>query len=385
MKRSVFMLASMVAATSLLSSCFGQSIGPVAYVTIENRLDDRFNGIFGVLLHSDGFPPRIGDIMRMHEPDFPHGIHHFPDYSYVITANFRFDQVNTDGFSKDEPQTAGQPSWETYNLNPEGTKSPGGLAITEIDVEGESVIRIYISESDNDWMGVYNIKGEAVSPNPIPVQLKPLGMHIVTDPSDPSTQYLFVANNLSNSITKVTLPSYSLDHLESAGESPVDVRAVTIDGQGRLYVVNSPDLVPGGLVTVMDWDGNYITEIDVGTKPMGIDNAPWDSPFSDRLYVANYGTGTVSCIDMIENKVFDTIVLGSVLNKPPNPTDVAISPVSYNNEYRGIIIDTANRSVHVFILNETEPFHEKAFEETNEQIMRARDLNAVTIIEQNVY
>ena len=99
----------------------------------------------------------------------------------------------------------------------------------------------------------------------------------------------------------------------AVGANPV---AVAVNSAtNRIYVSN----YDSGSVTVVDGLSNaVIATIPVGSNPFGITA----NPATNRIYVGNRGSGTVSVIDGITNSVIGSIAVGS------GPVCIAIDPVT---------------------------------------------------------
>lgn len=75
------------------------------------------------------------------------------------------------------------------------------------------------------------------------------------------------------------------------------MRAAVVDGTWKLYVLNQESPIPLGQVVVMDWNMNITNVIQVGANPTAMDI--FQAPGYDFLYVANYGSSSLYCIDMV--------------------------------------------------------------------------------------
>jgi YVTN family beta-propeller protein len=129
----------------------------------------------------------------------------------------------------------------------------------------------------------------------------------------------FVANLDSNNISVIDATRneiYSPALL--AGEGPSDLAVNEVSN--RLYVANRGS----NSVSVIDYfisnEGKFknttIASIPVQKYPSSIAI----NPSTNRIYVANYYSNTVSVIDGSSNIVIDTIKVGS------NPSSIAINP-----------------------------------------------------------
>jgi DNA-binding beta-propeller fold protein YncE len=137
-------------------------------------------------------------------------------------------------------------------------------------------------------------------------------------------------------------------------------------------------------VTVLDWGGTIDTTFNVGVRPMAIDNAPAGSAFEDRIYVVNNGSANVYCIDTDNNNaIIDTLRIGVGSPTPASPVDVAIAPAAQNGDYRGIVINTADKTAYVFTLRSSRPYHVKSYEE-HAGASQAASIHSVTVIVESI-
>ena len=212
-----------------------------------------------------------------------------------------------------------------------------------------------------------------------------MGIDITEDPDDPGDYYALVACRDEDSVAVISFSGGLVDKWY-AGNEPVDLRVVTVDDEWKCYVVNKTVQYQSvGKVTVLDWGGSIDTSFSVGVRPMAIDNAPAGSAFEDRIYVVNNGSANVYCIDMDNNNaIVDTLAIGVGSPTPASPVDVAIAPLAYNGQYRGIVINTANKTVYVFTLNSSRPLHTKNFEESALGMSYAASIHSVTVIEDDI-
>jgi hypothetical protein len=88
----------------------------VGYITLQHPTEQSSNAILPVLLFADP-DNRWGDPMVLEYPDIPYYIAHFPDYSHLVTANWRKSSGHEDTWAKVEPQSVTPPLWDVYYLN----------------------------------------------------------------------------------------------------------------------------------------------------------------------------------------------------------------------------------------------------------------------------
>jgi YVTN family beta-propeller protein len=132
---------------------------------------------------------------------------------------------------------------------------------------------------------------------------------------------LFVANKENNTISLITryiLNQYRLETVP-VGAKPLDIDVNPITN--RIYVANSGS----NSVSVIDYTINYdnytiqttaLDNVNVEVFPSHLSV----NPITNRIYVANSGSNSVSVIDGSINKVIDTIPVGNV------PSNTALNP-----------------------------------------------------------
>jgi uncharacterized protein len=101
----------------------------------------------------------------------------------------------------------------------------------------------------------------------------------------------------------------------------ISAHGIVVDSQsGKFYAVNpSKDTV-----TVLDSNGHFVSRIAVGKEPVSIAS----NPDTNRVYVANSGSGNVSVIDGHTDKVMATVPVGDLpytiaVNRPANKVYVS--------------------------------------------------------------
>lgn len=298
----------------------------------------------------------------------------------LVTANWRFFTGHEDTWAKVEPQIVTPPQWYVYYLEEDDRSDPSGVAVTVIN----GAVHVVVSHTQQDSVGFYDAAGHVIYPPGVEEAGDyPMGIDITEDPENPGGYYALVACRDEDSVAVISFASGLVDKWY-AGNEPVDLRAVSVNEEWKCYVVNkTAPLQNLGKVTVLDWGGSIDTSFNVGVRPMAIDNAPAGSPFEDRIYVVNNGSSNVYCIDMDNNNaIIDTLRIGAGSPTPASPVDVAIAPSAQNNQYRGIVINTANKSVYVFTLNRSRPWHTKNFEESSHGMGNAESIHSVTVIEE---
>jgi hypothetical protein len=171
--------------------------------------------------------------MVLEYPDIPYYIAHFPDYSHLVTANWRKSSGHEDTWAKVEPQSVTPPLWDVYYLNEDDRSDPSAVAVTEI--EGD--VYVVVSHTLQDSVGFYNSAGQPVYPYVEEAGTYPMGIDITEDPENPGDYYALVACRDEDSVAVISFSGGLVDKWY-AGNEPVDLRVVTVDSEWKCYVVN---------------------------------------------------------------------------------------------------------------------------------------------------
>jgi YVTN family beta-propeller protein len=109
---------------------------------------------------------------------------------------------------------------------------------------------------------------------------------------------VYVANPYDGTVTVVSLPG------ATTPTNPVDpprtitvsdlaaVVGIAVDRNGRVYVTGSPEANSTPILAVVDSTGSVVKVADLGTQPYDVAVGP-----DGRIYVSDYGSGTVSALD----------------------------------------------------------------------------------------
>jgi YVTN family beta-propeller protein len=142
----------------------------------------------------------------------------------------------------------------------------------------------------------------------IPVGNTPYGIDIT-----PNGQFVYVANKLSNTVSKISTSTNAVVATIPVGSQPWGVK-VTPNGN-FVYVANSG----ANTVSVVSTSTNTVTAtVTVGTSPRGLAI----TAAGDLVYVANSGSGTVSRIATATNTLS-----GSAITVGGTPSHVALRQV----------------------------------------------------------
>lgn len=195
--------------------------------------------------------------------------------------------------------------------------------------------------TDAELIGAYTIPAQYSA-----LDCSDLGVQFIKlDKSDTDFPDVFLQLTVTGS--SLDLPAVTTDF---CGDQPFDLTSLedqitTASGSfqyfkstERLYVPNYGD----GTVSVIDLsDHSLLTTISVGTHPSGVAV----SPDGLKVYVANYSSNNISVIDVSSNQVIATVSVGA------NPWGVAVSPdgtrvyVSNHGDHTVSIIDALTNTV----------------------------------------
>lgn len=206
---------------------------------------------------------------------YPRAMEVSPDGTklYVVTQN-RIQIIDTVTYSSTPVDISFSP--ETMVMTPDGLK-------------------IYLTNTYDDTIRVFDTLTNTEDPTPISVGLQPSGMAITPDGAA-----LYVAASESLSVYVIDTSTDAVITNVPVSSSPGYV-SVTPDGT-RVYVSRS-----SGEVSVIDTTTNTeTTMITVGTSPAGISVTPDGS----QVYVVNSGSDNVSVINTATNTVTQTLAVG---------------------------------------------------------------------------
>ena len=157
----------------------------------------------------------------------------------------------------------------------------------------------------------------------ISVDTYPVGITV-----NPSTKKIYVANELSNTVSVVNIQSLGIEKTVGVEDFPYAIDSNALNN--RIYVTNRGS----NSVSVIDGSTDSILyNVSVEQAPVGIAV----NPAASWIYVTNLDSGSISVIDGITNTVYETIRLGGI------PYGIAVNPLT-NRIY---VTDISSDSVHV--------------------------------------
>ena len=159
----------------------------------------------------------------------------------------------------------------------------------------------------------------------IGVDTYPIGISL-----NPSTKKVYVANEFSNTVSVIDIPTLKVEKTISVENFPYAIDSNILNN--RVYVTNRGS----NTVSVIDGSTNSILyNISVEMSPVGIAV----NPTASWLYVTNLDSRSISVIDGITNTVDNTIRLG----REGIPYGITVNPLT-NRIY---VTDIGSNSVHV--------------------------------------
>jgi YVTN family beta-propeller protein len=159
----------------------------------------------------------------------------------------------------------------------------------------------------------------------IGVDTYPVGISI-----NPITKNIYVANEFSNTVSVVDIPTLKVEKTISVENFPYALDSNVLNN--RVYVTNRGS----NSVSVIDGSTTSILyNISVEKSPVGIAV----NPSASWIYVTNLDSRSISVIDGITNTVDETIRLG----REGIPYGIAVNPVT-NSVY---VTDIGSNSMHV--------------------------------------
>jgi YVTN family beta-propeller protein len=153
-------------------------------------------------------------------------------------------------------------------------------------------------------------------------------------------EYAYITNGASNTVTVLDVVNVRLDREIAVGQNPVAVAVNPV--RNEVYVVNSGAEGGQGSVSVINAENNSVAAtINVHRQPVSIDV----DPAGDLAYVANFGSNTISVLDLKARREIAAIGAGE------EPVAARISPdgktlVVANRKGNSVsIVNPAARSV----------------------------------------
>jgi YVTN family beta-propeller protein len=242
--------------------------------------------------------------------DFPMGGALSPDHRYLVVSN--------DGQGEQSLQVVDVNTQQVTQTIP--YKSPEALYLgVAFSPDGKTM---YASAGGNNKIRVFGFEnGRLTEQAPIlltdnnKTNFYPAGISVSAD-----GKFLFVANNLNHSVSKVDLASKQISKTVPVGKYPY-ASLLTNDGKS-LYVTNWGE----SSISVVDPDTLTVKKtIPVGLHP----NAIIENKTNGNIYVSNTDSDSISVIDPIQQKEIKTISLNpSKTNTQTGtqPNALALSP-----------------------------------------------------------
>lgn len=191
----------------------------------------------------------------------------------------------------------------------------------------------YVANSGSNTVSVVSLLSWSVLTN-IPVGNSPKGLALSVD-----RKYLYVANSGSNTISVISLSLLRVTSTISVGESPIGIN-VSPDGK-MLYAAE--DGAVGQIQGISTLTNAVTVTIPVGNQPTEL--AITDD--SNTIYVTNSGSNTVSMVSATTDKVIGTISVGLYpfgISITPDGSQVYVTNKNSNNV--SVISTVSNRVVN---------------------------------------
>jgi YVTN family beta-propeller protein len=201
----------------------------------------------------------------------------------------------------------------------------GGEENTDITNNNNNPLPNVNNISDNRFNNVTS-SGTASPKSGIGVDTYPIGISL-----NPSTKKIYVANEFSNTVSVVDIPTLKVEKTIGVENFPYAIDSNILNN--RVYVTNRGS----NSVSVIDGSTNSILyNISVEKSPVGIAV----NPSANWIYVTNLDSRSISIIDGITNTVDETIRLGG---EGGIPYGVAVNPLT-NRIY---VTDIGSNLIHV--------------------------------------
>ena len=222
-------------------------------------------------------------------------------FSYIMQAAsnlFICDNVSNDVYALDSSNNSLQATIATDNDPLAIISSPDGTTVYVCNQSGGMIHAGDISVIDTTSYNVFSSAAGLLN-GPVAIAITPDGAKA------------YVCNQQGNSVSVMTIPSFSLLITIAVGNGPFAI-AITPDG-ARAYVCNVGD----NSISVIDTTSNTVSgTINFGNNPCAIAITPDGA----TAYVCNAGGNSVSLIDIPANSVSRTISVGGY------PKAIAITP-----------------------------------------------------------
>jgi YVTN family beta-propeller protein len=111
-----------------------------------------------------------------------------------------------------------------------------------------------------------------------------------------TNEYIYVSNSISGNVQVISVDSFETVRTIKVGTAPF---GMALDAEGTLYVANKVT----DDVSVISGD-SVVKNIPVQRSPLNIVAVP-----DNHIYVTNFGSNTVSCVDIQSASVTDTLTM----------------------------------------------------------------------------
>lgn len=241
--------------------------------------------------------------------DFPMNSAVNPDHQYMVVTN--------DGQGTQSLQVVDLKQQKVIQTIPYQSKEALYLGLA-FSPDGK---KLYASAGGNNKIRVFNFENGNLTEQ-APIQMKdsnntnfyPAGISISSD-----GKFLYTANNLSNSVSRIDLSTGQISATTSVGQNPY-MAFLSHDGS-TLYVSNWG----GSSVSVLDAKDLTVKKtIPVGLHP----NAVAENLVNGLIYVADSDSDEISVIDPQQQQVVQTISLAPYQGAPTGsqPNSLTVSP-----------------------------------------------------------
>lgn len=157
-----------------------------------------------------------------------------------------------------------------------------------------------------------------------------------------SGAYLFVVNNLNDSVSKIDLKHSKVIQTVKVGKNPI---SISLDHLGHLFITNWANRT----ISALDSESmKTIKTIKVGLHP----NAIISSPKLNKVFVANSDSDTISVIDSTTLQVTRTISLHSGKRKTGSQPDALALSVDEGTLF---VANAGDNTVQVYDMTDSSP------------------------------
>jgi YVTN family beta-propeller protein len=237
---------------------------------------------------------------------------------------------------------------------------------------------MYIANGNSDTVSVMNTKNNRILTN-ISLGLRDTPNDLSIDSDD---NVLYVSNIGSNTVSVIDLLTNKVTSNTNVGRFPISISEDT--NQGFVFTANRDS----GTVSVIDTQNNALVHTITGQgKPYGVAV----NPITHTLYVTNSNSSTISIIDYYRYRFVADQSFIQLTNKTvivgESPTGIAINAITnriyVSNEHSNTIsvIDGKTNNVVKTILVGTGPFHLVVNPNTNMIYVANSDDNTISVID----